>query len=41
MNHPVILENWAAYRPRFVKILPKEYRRTLGEPAAVHKKVAA
>ena len=36
-----ILENWAAYRPRFVKIFPKEYRRELGEPAAAHKKVAA
>ena len=36
-----ILENWAAYRPRFVKIFPKEYRRALGEAAAAHKKVAA
>ena len=36
-----ILENWAAYRPRFVKIFPKEYRRALGETAAAHKKVAA
>ena len=36
-----ILENWAAYRPRFVKIFPKEYRRALGELAAAHKRVAA
>ena len=36
-----ILDKWAAYRPRFVKIFPKEYRRALGEPAAAHKKVAA
>ena len=36
-----IIENWAAYRPRFVKIFPKEYRRALGELAAAHKRVAA
>src|SRR5207249_707947 len=26
-----ILEKWAAYRPRFVKIFPREYRRALRE----------
>jgi glutamate synthase (NADPH/NADH) large chain len=26
-----ILENWAAYLPRFVKVMPLEYRRALGE----------
>ena len=36
-----ILENWATYRPRFVKIFPKEYRRALGELAAAQKRVAA
>jgi len=35
-----ILEKWAVYRPRFVKIFPKEYRRALGELAA-QKKAAA
>jgi glutamate synthase domain-containing protein 3 len=35
-----ILGKWAAYRPRFVKVFPKEYRRALGELAA-HKKAAA
>ena len=36
-----ILEKWAAYRPRFLKIFPKEYRRALGELAAAQRKVAA
>jgi glutamate synthase (NADPH/NADH) large chain len=36
-----ILEKWAAYRPRFIKIFPKEYRRALGELAAAQRKVAA
>jgi glutamate synthase domain-containing protein 3 len=36
-----VLENWAAFRGRFVKIFPKEYRRALGELAAAHKKAAA
>jgi glutamate synthase domain-containing protein 3 len=35
-----ILENWAPYRAKFVKVIPKEYRRALGELAA-HKKAAA
>ncbi|TMH31476.1 MAG: glutamate synthase subunit alpha, partial [Betaproteobacteria bacterium] len=29
-----ILQNWAQYRVRFVKVFPKEYRRALGELAA-------
>ncbi|MEO5693680.1 MAG: glutamate synthase large subunit [Usitatibacter sp.] len=28
-----ILENWAAYLPRFVKVIPVEYRRALAEMA--------
>ncbi len=36
-----ILEKWAAYRPRFVKIFPKEYRRALSELAAARRKAAA
>ncbi len=26
-----ILQKWAQYRPRFIKVFPKEYRRALGE----------
>ena len=36
-----ILEGWAQYRGRFVKVFPKEYRRALAELAARHKKIAA
>src|SRR3989475_7503983 len=36
-----IIEKWADYRPRFVKIFPKEYRRALGELAAAQRKAAA
>jgi len=36
-----ILEKWADYRARFVKIFPKEYRRALGELAAAQRKAAA
>ncbi|MDH3320326.1 MAG: glutamate synthase large subunit [Betaproteobacteria bacterium] len=36
-----ILEQWATYRQRFVKVFPKEYRRALGELAAAQKKAAA
>jgi glutamate synthase (NADPH/NADH) large chain len=36
-----ILEDWTAYRFRFVKVFPKEYRRALGELAAAHRKAAA
>ena len=35
-----ILEKWVDYRPRFVKIFPKEYRRALGD-LAPSPKVAA
>jgi glutamate synthase (NADPH/NADH) large chain len=36
-----ILEKWASFRTRFVKVFPKEYRRALGELAAAQKKAAA
>jgi glutamate synthase (NADPH/NADH) large chain len=36
-----ILANWSQYRPRFVKVFPKEYRRALAELAATRKKAAA
>jgi len=36
-----ILEDWAGYRARFVKVFPNEYRRALGELAAKNKKIAA
>jgi glutamate synthase domain-containing protein 3 len=36
-----ILDNWAEYRLRFVKVFPNEYRRALGELAAKSKKIAA
>jgi glutamate synthase (NADPH/NADH) large chain len=36
-----ILDNWVGYRPRFVKVFPKEYRRALGELAAKQRKLAA
>jgi glutamate synthase (NADPH/NADH) large chain len=36
-----ILDKWATYRARFVKVFPKEYRRALGELAAAQKKAAA
>jgi glutamate synthase (NADPH/NADH) large chain len=29
----LILENWATYLPRFVKVMPLEYRRALAEMA--------
>ncbi|HET7363337.1 MAG TPA: glutamate synthase large subunit [Burkholderiales bacterium] len=35
-----ILQNWAQYRARFVKVFPKEYRRALGELAAKHRVAA-
>ena len=28
-----VLENWAAYLPKFVKVMPVEYRRALAEMA--------
>jgi len=36
-----VLERWADFRPRFVKVFPKEYRRALAELAAAHKRAAA
>ena len=36
-----ILDNWGAYRTRFVKVFPKEYRRALKELAAAGRRVAA
>jgi glutamate synthase (NADPH/NADH) large chain len=36
-----ILDKWAHYRARFVKVFPKEYRRALAELAASRKKEAA
>jgi glutamate synthase (NADPH/NADH) large chain len=36
-----ILDNWTAYRARFVKVFPTEYRRALGEMAAKRRKLAA
>jgi glutamate synthase (NADPH/NADH) large chain len=39
-----VLENWAAYLPKFVKVMPLEYRRALSEMAqemAKHEKVTA
>ena len=36
-----ILENWTAFRPRFIKVFPKDYRRALGELAAAGRKAAA
>jgi glutamate synthase (NADPH/NADH) large chain len=34
-----ILENWAAYLPRFVKVMPVEYRRALNEMAREQSRV--
>jgi glutamate synthase (NADPH/NADH) large chain len=36
-----ILADWSAYRARFVKVFPNEYRRALKEMAAVQQKEAA
>jgi glutamate synthase (NADPH/NADH) large chain len=36
-----ILENWAAYLPRFVKVMPVEYRRALQEIEMTQTAVAA
>jgi glutamate synthase (NADPH/NADH) large chain len=36
-----ILEQWATWRTRFVKVFPKEYRRALGELATAQKLAAA
>jgi glutamate synthase domain-containing protein 3 len=36
-----VLESWPAYRSRFVKVFPKEYRRALQELAVAGRKAAA
>jgi glutamate synthase (NADPH/NADH) large chain len=36
-----ILENWAVYLPRFVKVMPVEYRRALQEIEMAQTAVAA
>ena len=36
-----ILDDWANYRPKFVKVFPNEYKRALGELAAKSRKLAA
>ena len=36
-----ILDDWSAWRGKFVKVFPNEYRRALGELAAKHRKMAA
>ena len=36
-----VLDNWTAYRAKFVKVFPTEYRRALGEMAAKRRKLAA
>ncbi|MES2562345.1 MAG: glutamate synthase-related protein, partial [Pseudomonadota bacterium] len=36
-----ILDGWAQYRTRFVKVFPKEYRRALAELVAKNRKIAA
>jgi glutamate synthase domain-containing protein 2/glutamate synthase domain-containing protein 3 len=36
-----ILDGWAQYRARFIKVFPREYRRALTELAARHKRIAA
>ncbi len=36
-----VLDNWASYRNRFVKVFPHEYRRALGELAEKQRKLAA
>ena len=37
----LILENWESYRPKFVKIMPLEYRRALQEMERERMGVAA
>jgi glutamate synthase (NADPH) large chain len=36
-----ILDAWSEYRPKFVKVFPKEYRRALTDNAAANSRVAA
>jgi glutamate synthase (NADPH/NADH) large chain len=33
-----IIENWEEYRPRFVKVMPVDYRRALEEMEVTQKK---
>ena len=35
-----ILDQWPQYRPKFVKVMPTEYRRALQEIAAQQKEAA-
>jgi len=37
----MILDKWSVYRPRFVKVMPHEYRRALKEMAAQKKEMEA
>jgi glutamate synthase (NADPH/NADH) large chain len=37
----LILENWAQYRPKFIKVMPTEYRRALQEIADQHAKAVS
>ncbi len=37
----LILEDWKAYLPKFIKVMPSDYRRALQERAAQQKKEAA
>ena len=36
-----VLDNWAQYRTKFVKVFPREYKRALAELAAARSKAAA
>jgi glutamate synthase domain-containing protein 3 len=36
-----ILDDWASYRAKFVKVFPNEYKRALSELAAKQRKLAA
>jgi glutamate synthase domain-containing protein 3 len=37
----LILDDWAGYRAKFVKVFPNEYKRALNELAAKGRKLAA
>jgi glutamate synthase (NADPH/NADH) large chain len=37
----MILDNWEQYRPKFVKVMPVEYRRALEEMELLRNPVAA
>jgi glutamate synthase (NADPH/NADH) large chain len=36
----LILDNWSTYLPKFIKVMPTEYRRALLEIAAQQKEAA-